>query len=240
LQTYQVHHDWVETLLKQQDFSLKKLQSQGRWLSGVLGEVEFQQQQDDIVQFVTQIQALALGQPLANKNLDIFIGETRLTGKLYNLYQHGSLFYRYANLKGKDLIFAWLHHCLINQSDPQQTYIVSKDYTLTLTSEHQSLETLEQLVSVYYQGLKNPTILWVNIALEYVKQAHKLNTSTRSTTSARKVAVDKLKLSLETDYELEFRRLYGQTEDISTLFSTEFQTFCETVLAPLWSSLMSH
>ena len=199
LETYQVNQDWVEHLLKQQDFSLKKLQAQGHWLSGVLGEVEFKQQQNEIVQFVTQIHALNLGEPLENKAIDLDVSKTRVTGKLYNLYQHGSLFYRYANLKGKDLILTWLHHCLINQLEPQETHLLSKDYALIFTTEHQSLETLENLVQIYYQGLQSPTILWVDIALEYVKQVHKLNTSTRAQKPALAIAVDKLKLSLETD-----------------------------------------
>ncbi len=239
LENYKITHDWIEALLAQQSFDLKKLQAQGHWLSGVLGEVEFKQQQNEIVLFVSQIQALNLGEPLENKAIELNISSVSVTGKLYNLYQRGSLFYRYANLKGKDLLLAWLHHCLINQLEPQETHLISKDYALIFTTEHQSVETLEKLIQIYDQGLQNPTILWVNIALEYVKQVYKLNTSTRVQKPALSIAVDQLKLSLETDYELEFQRLYGQTEHISALFSTEFIDFCDNILAPLWVSLIS-
>ncbi|MCK5871765.1 MAG: exodeoxyribonuclease V subunit gamma [Methylococcales bacterium] len=239
LENYKITHDWIDSLLAQQSFDLKKLQAQGHWLSGVLGEVEFKQQQHKIVEFVTQIQALNLGDPIENKAIALNISSVQLTGKLYNLHQHGSLFYRYANLKGKDLLLAWLHHCLINQLEPQETHLISKDYALLFTTGHQSVETLEKLIQIYDQGLQDPTIIWVDIALEYVKQVHKLNTSTRTQKPALAIAVDKLKLSLETDYELEFQRLYGQTEHISALFSTEFIDFCENLLAPLWVSLIS-
>ncbi|MCK4494136.1 MAG: exodeoxyribonuclease V subunit gamma, partial [Methylococcales bacterium] len=239
LENYKITHEWIEALLAHQSFDLKKLQAQGHWLSGVLGDVEFKQQQNEIVHFVAQIQALNVGDPLENKAIELTISSVSVTGKLYNLYQNGSLFYRYANLKGKDLLLAWLHHCLINQFEPQETHLISKDYALIFTTKDQSFETLEKLVKMYDQGLQNPNSLWVDIALEYVKQVHKLNTSTRVQKPALAIAVDQLKLSLETDYELEFQRLYGQTENIITLFSTEFIDFCENILAPLWVSLIT-
>ncbi len=239
LENYHITHEWIESLLTQQSFSLKKLQAQGRWLSGTVGEVEFQQQQEGVEKFIHQIQELKLGEALDNKAIEVTIGSIRVVGKLYNRYQHGSLFYRYAKLKGKDLVLAWLHHCLINQSEPQNTYIVSKDEILTLTASHQSPEILAMFIQFYNQGQEDPRTLWVDIALEYVKQVYKLSTSTRAQKPALAIAIDKLKLSLETDYEIEFQRLYGQTENISALFSTEFIDFCENILAPLWISLMT-
>ena len=41
-----------KTLLQQQDFSVTKLQAQGRWLSGILGGVAFAKQQPAIIDFV--------------------------------------------------------------------------------------------------------------------------------------------------------------------------------------------
>ncbi|MDQ7090616.1 MAG: exodeoxyribonuclease V subunit gamma [Methylococcales bacterium] len=239
LTAYGIKDDWIMTLLAQKEFNLEKLQAQGRWLSGVLGEVEFIKQQQTLVAFVQQIQALNLGEPLENLALDYRCGDFYLTGKLYNRYQHGSLFFRYAPLKGKDLLLAWLHHCLINQHEPQRTYIVSKESCFILKSEHQSVEILQTLITLYRRGLEIPDALFVDIALDYAKQVHNLTLSTRSHKSALAVATDKLKLALETSYELEIQRLYGHTDDLSTVFSSEFIEFCEHCLAPLWTSLQT-
>ncbi len=250
LEAYAINHDWIDTLLQLQDFSLEKLQAQGRWLSGMVGELKFKQQQVEIVDFVSKIQALELGEPLENLAIDLNIGESRLIGKIYNRYQGGSLFYRYTQLKGKDLLQAWLHHCLLNQYQSQLTYIVSRDEILVLTPEHQSFELLEILLEFYFKGLEKPNTLFVNIALDYVKQAYNLEISTsdtsdtRSTRSTRskkpalRVAIDKLKLCLDTDYEMEIQRLYGNNDDLTKVFSDDFIFFCEQLLKPLWTSLM--
>lgn len=238
LEAYAIHNDWIECLLQQRDFSLAKLQAQGRWLSGILGEAEFSKQQPAIVDFVTQIQALELGEALENLAIDMRIGETRLIGKLYNRYQQGSLFYRYAKLKGKDLMLALLHHCLINQHQPQSTYIVSQDYALILTPEHQSFELLEALLMLYIKGLAKPNALFVDIALDYVKRAYQLEISSRSQKSALEVATDQLKLCLETDYEFELQWLYKNSDDLTQVFPNDFIVFCEQLLKPLWAKLM--
>ena len=238
LDAYTINHDWINTLLQQNEFSLAKLQAEGRWLSGVLGEVEFNKQQSALVDFVTKIQALNLGEPLENLAIDINVGETRLIGKLYNRYQKGSLFYRYAKLKGKDLLLALLHHSLINQLEPQTTYLVTQDETLVLGAEHQGLEILQTLLQFYFKGLEKPNVLFVDIALDYVKQMNKLENSARRLRPPIKVALDKLELTLEARYEMEIQRLYGQSENLTEVLSDDFILFCEQFLKPIWTSLV--
>jgi exodeoxyribonuclease V gamma subunit len=238
LEAYSIHHQWIKCLLAQGDFSLTKLQAQGRWLSGVVGRVEFNKQQPAIIKFVTEIQALALGDGLENLAIDRIVGRSRIIGKLDHRYQQGSLFYRYAALKGKDLMLALLHHCLINQHQPQSTYLVSQDYSLQLTPEHQSPALLEALLTLYFKGIAKPNVLFVDIGLDYVKQADQLAISSRRQKTALAVATDKLSLCLATDYELELQRLYKNSEDLTQVFSNDFIDFCEQLLKPLWIDLM--
>ncbi len=236
LEAYAINHEWINTLLQKNDFSLAKLQAQGRWLSGVLGEVEFNKQQPAIVDFVTKIQELGLGEPLENLAIDINVGETRLIGKLYNRYQKGSLFYRYAKLKGKDLMLALLHHCLINPHEAQLTYLITQDESLVLGAEHQSLEMLQTLLQFYFKGLEKPNTLFVDMALDYVKQSYKQEKSTRSLQPPLKLALDKLKLAIEAPYEMEIQRLYGNSENLTQVLSDDFIIFCEQFLKPIWKS----
>ena len=234
LDAYNINQSWIETLLQQQDFSLAKLQAQGRWLAGVLGELEFLKQQQAIAHFVLQIQALELGEPLENLAIDINIGEFRLIGKLYNGYEKGSLFYRYAKLKGRDFILALLHHCLVNQHQKQSTYLVAEDELIEFTAELQSPEILETLLNIYLKGLEQPNVLFSDIALDYVKQMDTLQKSTRASKPAKDVAIDKLKLALEQSHQMELQKLYLHSEDLTTLLSEEFITFCEQFLYPIW------
>ena len=61
---YSIYHEWIQESLNGTAVSVKKLQAQGRWLSGTLGELEFDRQQEVINEFACRIKAKKLGEPL--------------------------------------------------------------------------------------------------------------------------------------------------------------------------------
>ena len=80
---YSIYHEWIQETLNGTAVSVKKLQAQGRWLSGVLGELEFDRQQEVINEFVERIKAKNLGEPLDDLPIDIKIKDYRLARKTY-------------------------------------------------------------------------------------------------------------------------------------------------------------
>lgn len=237
LESYAIHHDWIQALLNGEDFNVAKLQAQGRWLSGVMGELAFTRQQEKIVEFVDKITRLQLGAKVADLAIDLNIDDYRLIGKLGNLYENGCLFYRFAKLKGKDLLIALLQHGLLNQIQPHYTYLLSTDAELVLTPELASSELLNALLMLYLTGQQRPDALFTDSVLDYVKQAYTLENSTRAQKSALQVAQEKLMQSLEQPYEPELQRLYGAMADASELLGDEFVDFCEQVVLPVWREL---
>jgi exodeoxyribonuclease V gamma subunit len=236
LESYAISHDWIEALLTGDDFKVAKLQAQGRWLAGVMGELEFIRQENGIIEFVSKINALKLGEKRADQAIDLNAGDYRLIGKLGNLYENGSLFYRCAMLKGKDLLQALLQHSVMNQIQPHCTYVLSLDELLVLTPDLGSAELLNELLAMYVKGLQRPDTLFSDSVLDYVRQAHTLNTSDRANKPALQVAVDTLKRSLEQDYEPELQRLYGTVTDVSELLNDDLVDFCEDVILPVWAA----
>ena len=136
LDGYAIYHEWIAAELNGAPVSVQKLQAQGRWLSGVCGELEFVRQRKNIAAFVDRIKAKDLGQPLEDISVDLKVGRYRLVGKLSNCYQKGSLYYRFSDLKGKDFLVAWLHHLIVNRVKPQTTYLISTDEDLTFLPEY--------------------------------------------------------------------------------------------------------
>jgi exodeoxyribonuclease V gamma subunit len=238
LENYAISHDWIKALLKGETFDVKKLQAQGRWLSGVMGELAFNQQEAQIIEFINQINNLQLGEKVADIALDLDCADYRLTGKLGNRYENGCLFYRFAKLKGKDFLIALLQHCLINQVQTQTTYLLSLDELLVLTPDMASAELLSEFLRIYLTGQQRPDALFTESVLEYVKQAHTLNNSSRANKPALQQAQEKLRLSLEQSYEPELQRLYSAVEDVGDLLSDEFVHFCEATVLPIWE--MTH
>jgi exodeoxyribonuclease V gamma subunit len=234
LESYEINHDWIQALLNDENFSVEKLQAQGRWLSGVMGELEFTRQEKLITEFVETIRTLNLGEKLPDLAVDLNFSKYRLIGKLSNRYENGSLFYRFAKLKGKDLLSALLHHTLMNQVTAHTTHLLSLDNMLVLTPDLASSELLQTLINLYLQGQQQPDALFTESVLDYVKQAYTLQSSSRANKPALQVAQEKLMLALEQTYEPELKRLYGTAENLDGLLGDEFVDFCEEMILPVW------
>jgi exodeoxyribonuclease V gamma subunit len=237
LDGYSIHHEWIGEILVGSSFSVKKLQAQGRWLPGSLGELEFERQRKTIENFVDRIKEKNLGQPLDNLTIDITINHYRLIGKLGNRYENGSLFYRFAELKGKDFLSAWLHHLIINQLHQQPTYLMSTDDDLLMRSDYCQPDYLSELISIYLQGLQTPNAFFIEPALAYVKQVCNLKKGGLATKSALQAAVDKLAHAVLQSYEPELNRLYGNTADIEGVLGDSFEQQCQTLLLPVWEAM---
>ncbi|MFI3158023.1 MAG: exodeoxyribonuclease V subunit gamma [Methylococcaceae bacterium] len=236
LEGYAIYHEWIYEALNGKPLPVKKLQAQGRWLAGVPGELEFERRQQVINEFVERIKAKNLGAPLDDLPVDMTVNGQRLVGKLGNLYQHGSLFYRYADLKGKDFVCALLHHLFINRIQPQSTFLLSTDEDLMFVPEHCQPEQLNALIDIYLSGRKQPDAFFVEPALAYIKQAHKLKTGSRASKSALDAAIEQLLRAVQQPYEPELRRLYGNVADMGLVLGESFERQCQRLLQPVWDA----
>ncbi|WP_333874313.1 exodeoxyribonuclease V subunit gamma [Methylobacter sp.] len=262
LDAYSIYHEWIQEALNGKPMSVKKLQAQGRWLAGTPGELEFERQQRVINDFVERIKAKNLGERLDDLPIDLIVKGYRLVGKLGNRYQNGSLFYRYADLKGRDFICALLHHLIINHGQPsgilspdqaalarvnaaamsgvfagmQPTFLLSTDEDLSLLPEHCQSDYLAALIEIYRLGRKQPDAFFVDPALAYIKQAHKLAGSNRASKSALDAAIEHLSRAVQQPYEPELRRLYGNVADIGLVLGESFERQCQSFLQPVWDA----
>ena len=234
---YSIYHDWIKQRLLGENLSVKKLQAQGRWLSGVLGELEFVKQQTTVEDFVTRIQEKNLGAPIEEVAIDIHVNQYRLIGKLGCRYEKASLIYRYADLKGKDFINALLQHCVLNQLAPQSTYCLSTDEDIVFLPEQGSAELLASLVDIYCAGQQTPNAFFVEAALVYVKQAQVLKTSTRASKPAIAAAKEWLDRAVLQAYEPELKRLYQDMANRGDILDEHFEQQCQSLLQPIWDAV---
>ncbi len=233
---YSIYHEWIQETLNGTAVSVKKLQAHGNWLSGVLGELEFDRQQEAINEFAARIKAKNLGEPLADLPIDIKIQDYRLAGKLVNRYENGSLIYRYADLKGKDIICAWLYHLIINQVQEQTTFLLSIDEDLILLPDYCRLSPLPAFLDVYQAGNNTPEAFFVEAALAYVKHAYKLEHGNRASKTALDAAKEQLSRAVQQPYEPELKRLYHNVTDLAQVLGETFEQQCRILLQPVWDA----
>jgi exodeoxyribonuclease V gamma subunit len=240
LDAYKINHEWVAEHLNNQISSVEKLQAQGRWLSGTPGIIEFERQQQPINEFAKTIQAKNLGKEQLVCAIDLQINQYRLIGKLGNLYAHGSLFYRYAKLKGKDLMQAWLHHLLINQIKEQTTFLLSEDADLKIPSSFAPQEILIKLIDLFIQGQSDPNLFFVEAAFAYIQQAYTLKNGGRTSKPAIDFAIEKWLKSIDLGYEPELLKLYQAIENPELILNENFEHRCQTLLQPVWEVVNGH
>ncbi|NOT83736.1 MAG: exodeoxyribonuclease V subunit gamma [Methylococcaceae bacterium] len=237
LDGYSIQHDWINARLQHDNLSLAKLQAQGLWLAGSCGELEFNRQQQAIDGFVALIHSKNLGTRVADLPIDIQVASIRLLGMTTQHYQHGSLLYRYAKLKGKDFMVAWLQHLIVNQVKPQVTHLLSTDVDITFLPEHCQSDHLTQWLTLYQQGLQRPDVFFVEPAFAYIQQASKLQQQNTAYKPALEYALESLMRAVEQAYEPELQRLYQHQGELSAVLGDEFERICQTLLLPIWQGV---
>lgn len=227
LQRYAVQQQWLTAELAGSPLSAARLQAMGQWPAGAPGEVAWLRQQPGIARFAAEVRDTAPGAALPHLPVDIALGEFRLVGTLRNLYQHGSLCYRYAALKGGDLLAAWLQHLLINRVQPQTTYLLGREQKLVFAAGNADPAILLELVRIYKQGWQRPDAFFTQAAFIFLNYG-------AQDAALLKVAKDMQDL-VEKGYEPEIAKLWPG-RNLQQLFTADFAEQCRNLLLPAWES----
>lgn len=243
LDEYQLDQAWVAGELGHKARSDNKtLTAQGQWLSGTPGQLLFARKTADIKPFVKFIENKAVGQRLVDQPIDITVDHYRLIGKLSNLYSNSSLIYRYTSIKGKDFINAWLQHLLIQRAGlDQSTWLITADKALFFEMDSQNSAMLDKqlrlLILLYLDGQRQPSDLFVEPALTYIKQDALLKSNSRAKKTPIECAVDQLRTHIEQGFEPEMSVLYQGVDSVESLLGASFEELC-TQLERVWSEVV--
>ena len=238
LDQYLINQEWVEHQLAEKDDEgfYKKLIAQGRWLNNSNGIISFTEQKQDIVNFVDQIKNVGAGTSMEALAIDIEIGDYRIVGVLDNQYQKGRLIYRYAKLKGKDLLPVWLSYLIAKENETgttaSDTWLLTKDQNWHFSSDavnkSEAEELLKALVDVYSAGQKQPSDLLIEPAIAWHEQQHKKTGRISPLQSASN------RYRKEYEYDSFFQLIYKDLT-IDEVINNKFEEAC-TLLNPIWEN----
>jgi exodeoxyribonuclease V gamma subunit len=211
----------------------QQVQVAGLWPLGTPGDIEFAGKQEELRCFVEQVKT----QVVLGREEDRFIeGEfcgLQLSGKLNSFYANGSFLFRYAKLKGKDILAAWVHHCLstVCLDDARETRLLAKDVELVFPAGSASKEDLQDLVSLFQQGQQAPSVLMVEPAFAYAVQSAKTEKNGRGDPAAK--AVKSIEDALSRGMDVEWQLLY-QGQSLDSLLGQEFFGLCDWFYDSIW------
>ncbi len=237
LQNYLFDQELLEAELEGYDsgYLLRRNQVSGSWPLGRPGEIHFVDKQKEMRDFIQQVKSRVSTGKEDEIVLEAEVGGLFLSGKLGSFYGGGTLLFRYAKLKGKDLLVAWVHHCLaaVCLGDNRETRLLSKDMELVFPEGSAVPEDLEQLVRLFRLGQRLPSPLMVEPALAYALHKEKIEKGGKGNPllSAKKCAIDILDRRMDGEWDLLYQGL-----DPDDFLGSDFVEHCNWVYESIWKS----
>ena len=210
---------------------------------GEAGAVCFRGLQAEAQAFLEQLRPHLGGGYVAPVQVDYTLGEFRLTGEIRRLTANGSLHYRCASIKAKDLLRLWVSTwCLNTVRSPDGTASrapcwLAATRCLRPRRRTDAPELLAGLLELYWQGLTRPLKFFPQTAWAYAEAALK-----RESGDSKHDPTGVARLSWEGN---SFNKVPGECEDayFDLCFRNvdpldeEFQQTARAVFEPLLSAL---
>ena len=232
LERYKVDQEIVEKSMDGLKPSvLEKLKVEGRWPLGPPGSMQYSEKLDELAPFMDLVRNQEMGTAIADRSFEFQVGRYTLAGTLSNLYEHGVMLARYAEVKGKDLLACWLHHLVANHilGETKSIIVTSSDvFTFSSTDSNPGLELL---LDYFVAGSHMPSQFYVEPALSYCRQM----TASRSKLSPLDKSIDAMDHILEKGYEPAWSLLL-QGHDPASVLGDEFERLCLEIMHPIWSA----
>ncbi len=208
-----------------------KLQNRGEWLLGEPGVVSARRWQAEVERYYETVMEVRPGSPVADLEVDLQLGKYRLTGKLPHRYERGCMILRYGKLRGRDLLNAWLHHLVLQETGNKGSALVVATDAIIRFREGAGEPCLETLVEVYSRGCRRPSPLFVEPAFAHLKQELKSRDPERSLGAAR----DSYLNSLEKGFEPEWALLF-EGVDVAEIIDDPFERLSREVVHRIWDN----
>ncbi len=167
-----------------------------RLLSGELphaavGEIEFDALDDRAREFMARTNPLLQGGALAPLAFDRQVSGGRVTGPVTRLFSAGMVFHRYARIKAKDFLQAWIYHLALHLLQPEvcpaTTFLAGVDHAgvgkwrgWTFGDVDDPESQLASLVKLYRQGLRQPLCFFPETAHAYTSALRDRNATAKS------------------------------------------------------------
>jgi len=235
LQNYLVDQNLVDGTLNgfEQEDLREQIQAAGQWPLGTPGVVEFTEKQEEQHSFLHRVQEQVGAGAEHDEYIDVMLDGVRLTGTIRSLYRDGSFLFRYAKLKGKDLIKAWLHHCLstVCLGKSCDTRLVMKDAECLFPAGTATKDDMQEMISLFVQAQQQPSQFMPEPAFAYAVQSEKIEQSGKGDPAAKAIrsVFDSIDKGFEAEWELLFQ---GKSQE--DVVGNEFPELCEWFYQSIW------
>jgi exodeoxyribonuclease V gamma subunit len=162
LQRYQINQQLAQNRRSGVDSAdgYRIQQARGNLPLGNVGQVVYNDLDLATEAFISGVEAFTRGQNPGRKVVDLNIADFNLQGMLTDLYQQGRIQVRYAALKPRDMLTAWINHLILCAQNeifcPAETILIGTDAAVQFETVDDPLKILQDLLMLYWQGLSMP------------------------------------------------------------------------------------
>jgi len=153
------------------------MRASGALPHGQVGECVFAGAQERVTRFAGRLGRALPRREAGLLNVDLTLGEFRLTDRLTGLTPTGWVGYRLASMKAGDYLNLWLHHLVLNVVAPAgvalQSHWVAEDQDVVLNRVANPEQHLRALLELYWRGSRQLLHFFPKSALAYVERFRK-------------------------------------------------------------------
>jgi exodeoxyribonuclease V gamma subunit len=176
LEKYQIKQDLFQNRLSGLDLDdmLPVQRATGTLPHGNIGRVRYHELSIDTELFSNKLENVTKGKKLNSFDIDYESAGFMITGKMSDIYEQGLIIFRYATVKPKDYLRAWIYHLLLctigNSWCPPKTTFLGSNLVYEFDPVQNPEEILGYLLQVYWKGLFEPVHFFPATSYEYAKQ----------------------------------------------------------------------
>jgi len=162
LQRYQINQQLAQNRLSGVDptDNYRIQQARGNLPLGNVGRVVYGVLDQAAETFISGVEGFTRGENPGRKDVDLNIADFNLQGTLTDLYPRGRIQIRYAAIKPKDMLTAWINHLILCAQDqifcPPETILIGSNAAMQFETVEHPLKILQDLLMLYWQGLSAP------------------------------------------------------------------------------------
>ena len=157
----------------------KNLQAKDMLPEGWSGQRAFQERVKEVRDFGGNLDWILDEQQMEDLEVDLSVGDFRLTGKLSGIFENARIDYRFGRMRPKDVIDLWIKHLCLQGVKAEGHEGISRlftrhkrkdvvEYRLKPTAEFGAI--LEQLLGMYWQGLQQCCYFFPESAFAYAEE----------------------------------------------------------------------
>ena len=172
---YQIEQNLIKSRLSRVDLmAFKPIQeSLGQLPHGNVGDFHYTEMSIGVDAFVAKIEPIISSKSKDPLDVDLSISNFQLRGRLSDVYESGNVHIRYARQRVKDLIKAWIYHLVLSAaaipSYPTTSFLICKGSAIKYDQVSGSRGILEDLLSIFRQGLTMPIHFFPDSSFQYAE-----------------------------------------------------------------------